>query len=80
VAERSGDTAFARARHEQTIFNPRPHESGVSRTFPGFPPQSKTSRDSAAGISQSGYGLFEPLASDAVSGVRLPAQAAGLRK
>jgi len=45
VAERSGDTAFARARCEQTIDNFRPHESGVSRLLSGFPPHSKTSRN-----------------------------------
>jgi hypothetical protein len=39
VAERSGDTAFARTERERTIDNFRPRESGVALRFP---PQSKT--------------------------------------
>jgi hypothetical protein len=39
VAERSGDTAFARAGGEQVNENLRPYESGVALRFP---PQSKT--------------------------------------
>jgi len=42
VAERSGDTAFARAGRERTIDNFRPRESGVVLRFP---PQSKTLRN-----------------------------------
>jgi hypothetical protein len=40
VAERSGDTAFARAGRERTNEDFRPHASGVALRFP---PQSKTS-------------------------------------
>jgi hypothetical protein len=42
VAERSGDTAFARAEHERTMDNFRPHGSGVALRFPLH---SKTSRN-----------------------------------
>jgi len=38
VAERSGDTAFARARAKRTDERIRPHESGVALRFP---PQSR---------------------------------------
>jgi hypothetical protein len=34
VAERSGDTAFARARRERTNENFRPHQSGAALCFP----------------------------------------------
>jgi hypothetical protein len=39
VAERSGDTAFARTKHFRVENNPRAVESGVALRFP---PQSKT--------------------------------------
>jgi hypothetical protein len=39
VAERSGDTAFARANAKRTDESFRPHESGVALRFP---PQSMT--------------------------------------
>jgi len=42
VAERSGDTAFARAMRYRANQNLCPHESGVALRFP---PQSKTSRN-----------------------------------
>jgi hypothetical protein len=40
-AERSGDGAFDRAKHQLIKESHRAHESGVSRWLSGFPPQSK---------------------------------------
>jgi hypothetical protein len=57
VAERSGDTAFARAERERTFDNFCPRASGVALRFPPH----KDLPELTAGILKSGYGLFEPL-------------------